>query len=189
MKTKIANLRRLDILGNADCSSHREILTAMLKQWRQKLGYCSIFAAVPALLASHISEARPDEGKKPEVSVAGRRERFLERLNLSCSNPALLKRQSEYLLPHQKGSFDLLAALGGNDDCPGRTIPGGPIPPRRLILTPAILPVRIIRLRAFPAFTTLTMPKGRTMFTRLLLLVAVQIRRYRFQQHPAHTDL
>ena len=125
MKTKTANSRRLDILGNGDCSSDREILTAMLKQWRQKLGYCSIFAAVPAILAAHVTEARSDEAKKPEASVAGRNARRLERLNMSFSNPALLKRQSEFRLPHQKGSFDMLATLAGNDDCPGRTIPGG----------------------------------------------------------------
>jgi hypothetical protein len=44
---------------------------------------------------------------------------------MSCSTPALLKRQSEFLLPHQKGSFNMLTTLPGNDDCPGRTIPEG----------------------------------------------------------------
>jgi hypothetical protein len=125
MKAEVANPSRLNIHGNGDWLSDREILTAMLKRWRQKLGYCSIFAAVPAILASHTSEARSDEAKKPEASVAGRSARLLERLNMSCSNPALLKRQSEFRLPHQKGSFDMLAALAGNDDCPGRTVPGG----------------------------------------------------------------
>ncbi len=72
MKAKTANSTRLDILGNSDRSSDQEILTAMLKRRRQKLGYCSIFAAVPAILASHVSEARSDEGKKPEASVAAR---------------------------------------------------------------------------------------------------------------------
>jgi hypothetical protein len=125
MKGNRADLTRVDILGNRDCSSAEEILTAVLKRWRRRLGYCSIFAAVPAILASHISEARSDEAKKPETSVAGRRERFLERLNLSSSNPALLKRQSKFLLPHQRGNFAMLAAVGGFDDCPGRPIPGG----------------------------------------------------------------
>jgi hypothetical protein len=37
----------------------------------------------------------------------------------------LLKRQSEFLLPHQKGSFNMLTTLAGSDDCPGRPIPGG----------------------------------------------------------------
>ncbi len=126
MKAKTANSTRLDILGNGDRLSDQEILTAMLKRRRQKLGYCSIFAAVPAILASHVSEARSDEAKKPEASVAARIARRLGRLNTSFSDPALLKRQSKYLLPHQQGSFDLVTTVaGGNDDCPGRAIPGG----------------------------------------------------------------
>jgi hypothetical protein len=117
---------RLDILGNGNCSSDQETLTAILKQWRQKLGYCSIFAAIPAILASHISEARSEDAKKSEATVAEQSERFLERLNITGTNPALLKRQSEYLLPHQKGGrIDMLTTLAGIDDCPGRTIPEG----------------------------------------------------------------
>jgi hypothetical protein len=125
MKAKTANPRRLDILGNGDRSSDQEILTAMLRRWRQKLGYCSIFAAIPAILASQLQVARSDEAPKPEASVAGRGARFLERLNMSSGNRALLKRQSKFRLPHQKGSLDLLAPLAGNDECPGRAIPGG----------------------------------------------------------------
>jgi hypothetical protein len=125
MKAKAANPRRLNVLGNVDWLSDREILTAMLKRWRQRLGYCSIFAAIPAILASHLQEARSEEAPKPEASVAGRGSRFLERLNKSFSSSQLLKRQSKFRLPHQKGNFALLAPLGGNDDCPGRAIPGG----------------------------------------------------------------
>src|SRR5712691_5090272 len=125
MKTKTANSTRLDILGNGDRSSDQKIFTARLEQWRQKLGYCSILAAVPAMLVSQVQGARADEAKKPEVSVVGRTARLLNRLNMSFSNPALLKRQSKFLLPHQKGNFAMLAALAGNDDCPGRPIPGG----------------------------------------------------------------
>ena len=129
MKAKTANPRRLNILGSVDWLSDREIFTATLKRWRQTLGYCSIFAAVPALLASQVEGARSDEAKQPEASVAaGRGARFLERLNKNFSNPKLLKRQSKFRLPHQKGSFDLLAPLGGSDDCPGRPIPGGNYP-------------------------------------------------------------
>ena len=71
MKTTLANSRRLNILGNEDRSSDREIFTALPKQWRQKLGYCSIIAAVPAILASQVQEARSQGAKKPEASVAG----------------------------------------------------------------------------------------------------------------------
>jgi hypothetical protein len=124
VKSKIENLKPLDILGNGDCSSDREILTAIRKRWRQKLGYCSIFAAVPAIFASHVPNAHSDEAKKTEASVADRTVRILERLSMN-SDRALLKRQSKYLLPHQRGSFYMLAAVGGTDDCPGRVIPGG----------------------------------------------------------------
>jgi hypothetical protein len=125
MKTKLANSRRLDILGNGDHSSNREVLTATLKRWRQTMGYCSIFAAVPAILASQVSEARSDEVKRTEASVAGRGMRLLDWPNKNCSSAALLKRQSQFHLPHQKGSFAMLTGLAGNDDCPGRSIPGG----------------------------------------------------------------
>src|SRR5436190_3293261 len=124
MKTKTANSMRLDILGNGDRSSDQGVLTTILRQSRQTLGYCSIFAAIPAIFATHVSEARSGGAKRTEAIVAGRVDRP-ERLNTSYSNPALLKRQSKFLLPHQQGSTDVLVTLGGNDDCPGRSIPGG----------------------------------------------------------------
>src|SRR5438128_7220133 len=77
------------------------------------------------MLGSQVQGARSDEAKKPEVSVAGRTARLLNRLNMSFNNPALLKRQSKFLLPHQKGNFAMLAAFAGDDDCPGGTIAGG----------------------------------------------------------------
>ena len=125
MKVKTANLRRLNNVGNGDSSLNRDVLTEMLKQWRQKLGYCSIFAAVPAILASQAQQARSDKSKTIEVSVAGRDARRVGTMNMSFTNRALLKRQSEFRLPHQKGSFDMLAPFAGKDDCPGLTIPGG----------------------------------------------------------------
>jgi uncharacterized protein DUF4214 len=121
---KMANSRRLDILGNGNCPSDREIFTAILKRWRQRLGYCSIFAAVPAILVAHAEGARSDEVKKPEASLAGQIARRLEKLDIS-SNAALLKRQSEFRLPHQAGSLNMVPAPSGIDDCPGGAIPSG----------------------------------------------------------------
>lgn len=125
METQISNSKRLDIIGNGDCSSDQEIFTAFLKRWRQKLRYCSIFAAVPAILVSNISEARSDEPKRPEVSVAGRTTKLLNRLNKNVGNADLLKRQSRFRLPHRMGRFNTMAAVSGNDDCPGQAIPAG----------------------------------------------------------------
>ena len=125
MKAKSTNLRQRNGPGNDDLSSNRDSSTATLKQWRQRLGFYSILAALPAMLVSDIQKARAEEATEPEVSVAGRGTRLLERLNKNSSSLGLLKRQSKFRLPHQKGSFAMLAALGGNDECPGRAIPGG----------------------------------------------------------------
>ena len=72
MIAKVTKPKRLDNSGNGDYSSDRNIFTTTLKQWRQKLGYYSIFAAVPAIRASRLTEARSEEAKKTEASVAGR---------------------------------------------------------------------------------------------------------------------
>jgi hypothetical protein len=103
-------------------------MAAALKQWRQRLGYCSLFAAVPAMLASNTSQAHADEVKKPEVVFAGQTRRLLERSRESYSTPELLKRQSDFRLPHQKDDSDLLTPQNGTDDCPGRAIPAGSYP-------------------------------------------------------------
>jgi hypothetical protein len=126
MKAQTASSRHLDILGNVDRLSDREIFTAVLKRWRQKLGYCSLLAAVPTVLVSQVSEARSETIKKPAASVAERTARRLARLRTGLINPALLRRQSAFLLPYQKGNSDMaIKVAGGSDDCPGRPIPAG----------------------------------------------------------------
>ena len=127
MKARQENLKSVDILGNGKCSSDREILTAVLKRWRKRLGYFSVFAAAPALLVSQVQEAHSDEVKRPEASVAGLGARgLLKMLATNTSDRELLKRQSEFRLPGYKGNFAMVTPpMAGNDDCPGRIIPGG----------------------------------------------------------------
>jgi len=74
------------------------------------------------MLASHIPGTKSSDRNKAVSSVEGPKAR-LENQNSSISTPALLKKQSEFLLPHQNN--DTLAALAGTDDCPGRIIPEG----------------------------------------------------------------
>ena len=81
MKAKSTNLRQRNGPGNDDLSSNRDSSTATLKQWRQRLGFYSILAALPAMLVSDIQKARAEEATEPEVSVAGRGARLLERLH------------------------------------------------------------------------------------------------------------
>ena len=125
MKTTTAHMKPHDVLRNSDSSRDQEISTLSFRHWRHSLGVCSIFATVPAMLLSHIPKARAEETKKPEVSVAGSTTRLLEKLNRNYSNPQLLKKQSKFRLPHQRGNFAITAALAGSDDCPGRPILGG----------------------------------------------------------------
>jgi hypothetical protein len=125
MKTKTTESQRTDILGTGNGHSDREVLGAVLKRWRRRLRYFSIFAAMPAILASQVADARSDDIKKSEPNSAGKAARFFKRLNLSVSNRQLLRRQSRFLLPHQQSNFALLAAMSGTDDCPGKRIPGG----------------------------------------------------------------
>ncbi|GEM_PF-2798543 len=125
MKVIKQNSKLHHILVNGGSLPSRDALAEWLTSWRKKLGYFSVFAALPAIFASHATEARADEVKQPQPSVAGPTAKFPDRLNSCGSKPDFLKRQSEYRLPHQKGSFDILSLLGGNDDCPGRAIPLG----------------------------------------------------------------
>ncbi len=126
MKAKIANSKCLNILGDNDLFSSREILTGVLKSWLKNLGYYSIFTALPAILTSLAQEVQADEPRKPEVSVAGETAKPLVGLNNSRRTPEFLQRQSNFVLPHQTGKYNnIISALAGGDDCPGNAIPAG----------------------------------------------------------------
>ena len=164
----------------------------MLKQWRQKLGYCSIFAAVPAMLASHVPEARSDEAKKTRSERRRTGPRLIERLKTSCSNPALLKRQSQFRLPHQKGSFGLVAALAGNDDCPGRTIPAG----NYTAAAPYVdsgdttgANNTVTSLSMLPYYQTLRCPRAGPCLLVYSYWPRSKSADREFPEHPAHTNL
>src|SRR5215468_3189693 len=119
-----SNSQRLDILGN-ERKSDQEIFSAVLKQWRRRFAYWSLFAAVPAVLASNLPAAWSEGAKKPKPMVPRPAARVSERLEITGSKRALLKSQSEFRLPHQANNEDIVKPLGGFDDCPGRVIPGG----------------------------------------------------------------
>jgi len=121
MNPTISKSRQLDIVRNGQRPDH-EIFAAVLRKWRRKLGYCSVVAAVPAVLASNLPVTRSDAAKKPEVNVPRPGPRLRERWKMDLVKRALLERQSEFRLPHQKGD---LTPLSLPDDCPGRPIPGG----------------------------------------------------------------
>jgi hypothetical protein len=125
MSDAITNSKRLNILGSAATLSNPESLEGWLKLWRHELGYFSVFAALPAIFASQAMEAWADDATQPQPLVTRPMARVAGKLNNCGGKPDFLKHQSKYRLPHQKGNFDVLTMLGGDDDCPGRTIPAG----------------------------------------------------------------
>jgi hypothetical protein len=124
MQDHRSNSNRLDIVGS-DCNSNQEFFHAPPKRWRETLGFCSLVAAVPAVLASNLPTISAAEVEETKATIPRRGTRLSERLNLTASKRALLKRQSEFRLPHQNSSFAIVPTLPGTDDCPGASIPGG----------------------------------------------------------------
>src|SRR6266545_3588443 len=104
MQTPISNSNRLEIVGS-NSKSDQEIFHSTLKRWRERLGYCSLVAAVPAVLASNLPATSSAEVEEVKATIPGRGARLAEKLNLTASKRALLKRQSEFRLPHQNSSF------------------------------------------------------------------------------------
>ena len=124
MNRKHENFPRENIVGVGK-QSDQEIFSSVLKHWRKRIGYCSIVAAVPALLASHLPAARSEGADKPKPIVPRPAPRILDQLNITANKRALLKRQSSFRLPHQKGAADTSSPVASADQCPGRVIPGG----------------------------------------------------------------
>ncbi len=113
------------MLGRSDTPADREVLNNLLTSWRLKLGYFSIFAALPTILASQSVEARSEDVETPTTNSLDRAARFAAKSKECRAKPDFLRRQSEFRLPHQLGGLDLVKAFTGDDDCPGRPIPGG----------------------------------------------------------------
>ncbi len=125
MKAANADIRRLDILGSSNASPKREIEAAALKLWQQKLGYFSLFAGITTIFAAQAQDVSAKESDKPIPPNVARAAELVKKLNSACSKPELLRRQSNYMLPGQKGKFNMVELLAGSDTCPGMAIPGG----------------------------------------------------------------
>lgn len=121
MKRKIIDST---ILKGEEPRFDRSRLTASLKSWKDKLGYFSIFAALPAVVGSQAVEARAADD--PAISNVDRAEgRNGIGPAKSCGKPELLRNHSNFRLPHQRGKFDMASAFTAGDDCPGTAIPVG----------------------------------------------------------------
>jgi uncharacterized protein DUF4214 len=122
MKAKTTTAKPLDLVGNGS-KRDREIFASVMEQWRHRIAYCSVFTAISAVLSGSLAaEARTERSKTPTASV-GEEPARPQKPNLPFINRYLLKRQSEFRLPHQNANF--LPTFVGNDDCPGKSIPAG----------------------------------------------------------------
>ena len=124
MKTHVSNSNRSDITGSSR-KSDQEIFHSTVKRWRERLGYCSLVAAVPAVLASTLPATSSAEGESAKTTIPGHTPRLSDKLSLTASKRALLKRQSEFRLPHQNSNLATLPTSSVADDCPGSSIPAG----------------------------------------------------------------
>jgi hypothetical protein len=95
--------------------------------WRRGLGYLSIFAGAATLAAVQATDAAAMEKKaRIPARIAEKAARLKQGLNSgACSKPELLQRQSEYRLPGQAASFNMVELLAGADNCPGAPIAPG----------------------------------------------------------------
>ena len=127
MKTHRSEKKSLEISPTNDPFPGCETLAEFLKHWRQRLCYCSLFAAFPALLAGGANEARAGDPLIPEAKTSGRDAGFLGMRRKRSGKPPLLRRAEGNLLPYQKGAMNIFPSLlpGGNDDCPGQAVPNG----------------------------------------------------------------
>ena len=126
MKTDTNEKKRLDNSPTNDPFSGCEALGEFLKHWRQRLCYCSMFAAFPALLAGGANDARAEDALVPEAKT--RREiGFLGMRKKRVGKPPFLRGAGGNRFPYLKGQMNVLPGVlpGGNDDCPGQAVLNG----------------------------------------------------------------
>ena len=126
MNFRNVNLERSDILGRQPVSPPAEVGPADLEKWRRRIGYLSLFAGAAAIVGSQAADVSAADKNVVPPRIAKQAAELVKKINSgSCSKPDLLKRQSEYRLPGQKASFNMLEVLAGADNCPGTPIPAG----------------------------------------------------------------
>lgn len=106
-----------------------DFLTALLRQWRTKLGYFSIMAAVPAIIGSTAQDAAAAEDLIRPVSappVAGRMKKRARGLSKFFGKEEFLRRQAGSFAQRVTEKFESAAGLlTGSDNCPGTAVTPG----------------------------------------------------------------
>lgn len=123
---KSNGISKNDLLRKKTSSKGTESFSDLLKQWRQRLSYFSIFAAIPAVIAGNSQDARAEDTVPPTTTIAERENGLSGRQQRRRVKPAFLRQAGDNRLPYQKGSSEIFSSpLGGGDDCPGTPIRPG----------------------------------------------------------------
>lgn len=126
MKLRKLRPQRSEILGCKNRPANNDVARLDVDRWRQGLGYLTMFAGLTVMVGSLADNALGNtEDKNAPRQVPERVARLAEKLARSCSKPELLRRQSNYRLPSQKGQMNMIELLTGTDTCPGTPIPAG----------------------------------------------------------------
>ena len=125
MKAITEHSNHWNTLENDNTPAQSETLRARLRMWQHSLGFYSILAAVPIVLAGNAQDASAAEVKKTPNAVDDTVEKRAAQRVRRPLKPDFLRRQDSYRLPHQQNTFDLLSPMSGTDDCPGAQVPSG----------------------------------------------------------------
>jgi hypothetical protein len=98
------------------------VTQSYLSQWLERLSYFSVLGVIPTMAMGQTADVRPGDEVDPTARAATVRGPLPRRQN---SRPWDGTFNPDYLVPHKRGSVDLVAAFTGADDCPGAAITKG----------------------------------------------------------------
>ena len=129
MKNRNNTSKHIGILRNQDVRTTNELSGMAEKFMRNRTAYLSVLAGVSIVTFGQaqnvLANGNDKEIKVPAAPVAQGTAAIVADLNQRCTTPDLLKRQTNFRLPHQEWKYDLVSAFVGGDNCPGATVPPG----------------------------------------------------------------
>ena len=122
---KFTKAERSEILGR---SLRGDRVSDARADRSRMFGTVSVVAGIAALVAAGGVDAlaKPSGETAVPPRLARRVEEFRKKLASSaCLAPALLRRQTDYRLPHQRAEMNMVEIMAGSDNCPGTPVPSG----------------------------------------------------------------
>ena len=100
-------------------------LSKFLAHWRDRLGYMSMWAALPVLFGSEVTDARAPNVSDPKENNTERKMWSIKQQSRSRPGSEFLKRLSAYSRDNNTAALAQSTLIGGADNCPGQPIPAG----------------------------------------------------------------